>query len=135
MGIVGEKLDIDFVISTGDNFYDDGLTEFLDFFFVDTTPFVDDYFTHPKDHKYDWRGVLPRKNYLSKLLKNLKSTLRHSTAMWKIVVGHHTIKSVGHHGITQELVSQLLPILEANNVDFYVNGHDHCLEHIIDTKS
>lgn len=26
MGIIGDKLDIDFVISTGDNFYDDGLT-------------------------------------------------------------------------------------------------------------
>lgn len=26
MGIVGEKLKIDFIISTGDNFYDDGLT-------------------------------------------------------------------------------------------------------------
>ena len=26
MGVVGEKLDIDFVISTGDNFYEDGLT-------------------------------------------------------------------------------------------------------------
>ena len=25
MGRIGEKLDIDFVISTGDNFYDDGL--------------------------------------------------------------------------------------------------------------
>jgi hypothetical protein len=26
MGDIGEKLDIDFVVSTGDNFYDDGLT-------------------------------------------------------------------------------------------------------------
>lgn len=26
MGIIGEKLDIDFIISTGDNFYDKGLT-------------------------------------------------------------------------------------------------------------
>lgn len=26
MGHIGEKLNIDFVISTGDNFYDDGLT-------------------------------------------------------------------------------------------------------------
>lgn len=26
MGRVGEKLKIDFVVSTGDNFYDDGLT-------------------------------------------------------------------------------------------------------------
>lgn len=44
-------------------------TEYVEFFFVDTTPFVDDYFTHPNDHKYDWRGILPRKDYLSKLLK------------------------------------------------------------------
>lgn len=27
MGIIAGKLDIDFVISTGDNFYDDGLTD------------------------------------------------------------------------------------------------------------
>lgn len=26
MGMIGEELDIDFVISTGDNFYEDGLT-------------------------------------------------------------------------------------------------------------
>lgn len=26
MGRIGEELDIDFVVSTGDNFYDDGLT-------------------------------------------------------------------------------------------------------------
>ncbi|KAF4347975.1 hypothetical protein G4B88_020981 [Cannabis sativa] len=185
MGIIGEKLEIEFVISTGDNFYEDGLTgvndtafyesfsniytaptlqkqwyivlgnhdyrgnalaqlspvlkkkdrrwlclrsfivqaEIVDIFFVDTTPFVDKYFTNPGDQTYDWRGVSPRTSYISKQLK------------WKIVVGHHTIKSAGHHGNTEELESQLLPVLEANNVDFYVNGHDHCLEHIVDTKS
>lgn len=26
MGIIADRLDIDFVVSTGDNFYDDGLT-------------------------------------------------------------------------------------------------------------
>lgn len=30
MGKIGEKLDIDFVVSTGDNFYDNGLTSDLD---------------------------------------------------------------------------------------------------------
>lgn len=40
-----------------------------EFFFVDTTPFVDKYFTDPKDDSYDWRGVLPREEYLSNLLK------------------------------------------------------------------
>ncbi|KAF3432056.1 hypothetical protein FNV43_RR26795 [Rhamnella rubrinervis] len=192
MGIIGEKLDIDFVISTGDNFYDNGLTgvddsafddsftkiytapslqkqwynvlgnhdyrgdveaqmspvlkkldsrwlclrsfildtEIAEFFFVDTTPFVDSYFTNPKDHVYDWRGILPRKAYLSNLLKDVDSALKKSTAKWKFVVAHHTIKSAGFHGITREIVDQLLPILEANNVDLYVNGHDHLLQHI-----
>lgn len=192
MGRVGEELDIDFVVSTGDNFYDNGLSgihdtafeksfskvytapslqkqwynvlgnhdyrgkveaqlspiltkmdsrwlclrsfilnsEIVEFFFVDTTPFVDKYFTDPEDHDYDWKGVLPRQAYLSNLLQDVDTALRDSTAKWKIVVGHHTIRSAGHHGDTVELVDQLLPILQANSVDLYINGHDHCLEHI-----
>ncbi|XP_028767086.1 purple acid phosphatase 3 [Neltuma alba] len=197
MGIVGEKLDIDFVISTGDNFYEDGLkgvddpafydsfvniytapslqkpwysvlgnhdyrgdveaqlspvlrhkdsrwicmrsfilnAEIVEFFFVDTTPFEDDYFTDPGEHTYDWSGVLPRQAYLSNLLEEVDSALKNSKATWKLVIGHHTIKSAGHHGNTQELEAQLVPILEANDVDAYINGHDHCLEHIIDSES
>lgn len=192
MGIVGEKLDVDFIISTGDNFYDDGLTgvhdpafkesftdiytapslqkrwynvlgnhdyrgdvlahlspvlrkrdsrwfslrsyivktDIVDFFFVDTTPFQDKYFEEEKGHTYDWRGVLPRRRYLSNLLQDVDEALKKSNAKWKFVVGHHPIRSAGHHGDTEELVAQLLPILEENNVDLYINGHDHCLEHI-----
>ncbi|WJX46948.1 Purple acid phosphatase 7 [Trifolium repens] len=197
MGIVGEKLNIEFVISTGDNFYEDGLegvddpafyesfvniytapslqkiwynvlgnhdyrgdveaqlspilrqkdsrwvclrsfildAGLVEFFFVDTTPFVEKYFTDPEDHTYDWNGVLPRESYRAELLKDVDSALVQSKAKWKIVVGHHTIKTAGHHGNTQELVELLLPILKSNNVDAYINGHDHCLEHIIDKES
>lgn len=197
MGRIGEKLDVDFVVSTGDNFYDNGLTgiddtafedsfmkiytskslqkqwysvlgnhdyrgdaeaqlspvlraidsrwqclrsfivdsELVDMIFVDTNPFVDMYFTEEDGHSYDWRGVNPRKPYIKNLLKDVESALMASTAKWKIVVGHHAIRSVGHHGDTQELVDLLLPIMKANNVDFYMNGHDHCLEHISDTES
>ncbi|KAK4486186.1 hypothetical protein RD792_008855 [Penstemon davidsonii] len=197
MGRIGEKMDIDFVVSTGDNFYDDGLkgeddpnfsesftniytanslqkqwfsvlgnhdyrgdalaqlssslrkkdsrwlclrsfvvnAEIAELFFVDTTPFVNYYFTNPEDHKYDWRGVTPVKSYTANILRDVELALKNSRAKWKIVVGHHAIRSVGHHGDTQELVERLLPILRANNVDLYVNGHDHCLEHINDNKS
>ncbi|MED6191809.1 Purple acid phosphatase 17 [Stylosanthes scabra] len=196
MGKLGEKLDIDFVVSTGDNFYDNGLTsdhdpffeesftkiytakslqkqwytvlgnhdyrgdaeaqlspflrkldsrwlclrsfivdaELVEMFFVDTTPFVQDYFTET-EHTYDWRGINPPKAYISNLLKDVEMALKESRARWKIVIGHHAIRSIGHHGDTQELIDQLLPILQANDVDFYMNGHDHCLEHISDTKS
>lgn len=192
MGRTGEELNIDFVVSTGDNFYEDGLrsindpvfeksfskiytakslqkqwysvlgnhdyrgnvkaqlspnlrnidsrwiclrsfilnAEIVELFFIDTTPFVDKYFLKPNPHHYDWRGVMPRQHYLSNLLKDLESALQNSTANWKIVVGHHTIRSIGHHGETKELKKQLLPLLEANNVEMYINGHDHCLEHM-----
>ncbi|OMO87745.1 hypothetical protein COLO4_20591 [Corchorus olitorius] len=184
MGKVGEQLNIDFVVSTGDNFYEKGLasphdlnfkdsftniytanslqkqwysvlgnhdyrgnvqaqlspilrkidsrwlclqsfilnTEIAEFFFIDTTPFVDEYFHNPKHPKFDWRGVIPRKRYLRQVLKDLKSALKESVAKWKIVIGHHPIKSNGHHGETKELIMQLLPILEENNVDMYING-------------
>ncbi|KAF5197575.1 Purple acid phosphatase [Thalictrum thalictroides] len=197
MGRIGKKLDIDFVISTGDNFYDNGLTsvhdlafedsftkiytskslqkhwysvlgnhdyrgdaeaqlsdvlrkfdhrwfclrsfllnaEIVEIFFVDTTPLVDQYFTNSKDHKYDWTGVNPRQDYIATILKDLESALRESTSKWKIVVGHHAIRSIGHHGDTLELINLLLPILEAYEVDFYMNGHDHCLEDISSTTS
>ncbi|XVF85547.1 hypothetical protein PTKIN_Ptkin17bG0126000 [Pterospermum kingtungense] len=199
MGIVGEKLDTDFLISTGDNFYDNGLSgvddpafhesftdiytapslqkqwynvlgnhdyrgnveaqlspiltkmdsrwlclrsfilnaghDMAEFFFVDTTPFVTKYFTDPEDHVYDWKAILPRKKYIKNLLMEVESALRESTAKWKIVVGHHTIKSAGHHGNTDELAIHLLPILQAYDVDLYINGHDHCLEHISSSDS
>lgn len=46
--------------------------------------------------------------------------LKHSNAKWKIVVGHHTIRSVGHHGDTEELVKELLPILEVTMLFLYM---------------
>lgn len=78
MGRIGEKLEIDFVVSTEDNFYENGLnvvgdpafeesfakintakslqkqwySKTAEFFFVDTTPFVVSYF-FDKDQTYD----------------------------------------------------------------------------------
>lgn len=48
--------------------------------------------------------------------QDLESALQDSTANWKIVVGHHTIRSIGHHGETNELKKQLLPLLEVANL-------------------
>ncbi|KAM1323215.1 hypothetical protein ACFX2F_016071 [Malus domestica] len=60
-------------------------------FFIDTNPFVDKYFS------------------------DLDFALRNSSAKWKVVVGHHTIRSIGHHGDTKEVVDQILPILEVTS--------------------
>lgn len=197
MGKIGEKIDLDFVVSTGDNFYDNGLfsehdpnfeqsfsniytapslqkqwysvlgnhdyrgdaeaqlssvlreidsrwiclrsfvvdAELVEMFFVDTTPFVKEYYTEADGHSYDWRAVPSRNSYVKALLRDLEVSLKSSKARWKIVVGHHAMRSIGHHGDTKELNEELLPILKENGVDLYMNGHDHCLQHMSDEDS
>lgn len=102
----------------------------VDFFFFDTTPFIDEYWSSNASHHFDWRGLAPRAEQLQSQLEDLAKALNSSSATWKIVVAHHTIRSIGHHGDLRELVQQLLPILEEYEVDLYINGHDHSLQHI-----
>ncbi|KAG2550001.1 purple acid phosphatase 4-like isoform X2 [Panicum virgatum] len=192
MGKVAEDVSIDMVVSTGDNFLDDGLASVddkafhesfvdvytakslqkpwylvlgnhdyrgdvlaqldpalrnidsrficmrsfvveagnVDFFFVDTSPFQLKYWTDPGEDHYDWREVAPREAYIENLLKDLDTAMKRSRATWKVAVGHHTMRSVSSHGDTQELLQLLLPVLKDNSIDLYINGHDHCLEHI-----
>ena len=59
----------------------------------------------------------------------LKETLK-KPADLKIVVGHVPIFSAGHHLDTKALVQDLLPLLQDNQVDMYLSGHDHTLQHL-----
>lgn len=67
---------------------------------------------------------------IHKQLQAIEQMLEDSTATWRIVVGHYPVFSTGEHGDTAELVSKLLPLLQKNDVDMYINGHDHTLQHI-----
>lgn len=102
----------------------------VDMFFFDTTPFIDEYWSPNVSQTFDWRGLAPRDEQLQSQLDDLAKALNFSSAMWKIVVGHHTIRSIGHHGDYAELIEKLLPILEEHEVDVYINGHDHNVQHI-----
>lgn len=101
----------------------------MDMFVIDTSPLV---------HKY-------RDNVQSMIARNvmaqdvqmqlawLDKALGESGAAWKIVAGHHTVRSGGSgHGDTPELVAMLKPILERHRVQAYIAGHDHDMQHIVD---
>jgi tartrate-resistant acid phosphatase type 5 len=45
-------------------------------------------------------------------MQDLDDALNKSTASWKIVIGHHTMRSVSEHGDTKELLKLLLPVLK-----------------------
>lgn len=59
----------------------------------------------------------------------LASELDRSPARWKIVYGHHPIRSAGQHGDSAELLAKLLPVL-ANRADLYLAGHDHDMQQL-----
>lgn len=65
-------------------------------------------------------------------LQWLTATLAASTADWLIVAGHYPVFSVAEHGSTACLIQQVQPLLVANKVALYINGHDHNLQHLDD---
>ena len=61
----------------------------------------------------------------------LDSALAKSTAKWKIVYGHYHIYSAtrgDNDGKANNLIARLLPIMEKNHVQVYLNGHDHNMQ-------
>lgn len=99
----------------------------LDLFVVDTSPLV---------HKYrdDVHSVIAENvasQDVAAQLRWLDEQLGRSTALWKLVIGHHTLHSGGSaHGDTPEVVMLIEPLLRKHGVQAYINGHDHDLQHI-----
>jgi acid phosphatase len=99
----------------------------LDLFFVDTSPLV---------HKYreGVEGIIAA-NVASQDIEAQTRWLDHelgaSEASWKLVIGHHTLRSGGSkHGETEEVIELIEPLLQKHRVQAYINGHDHDLQHI-----
>ena len=104
-------------------------------FFVDTTPLVPKYY---KDKKMmQSPDGLPayekdKDANIEKQMRWLRNELSKSNAEYKVVVGHHTIYTSGHHrnedGGNMERL--LRPAMEEGGVIAYVCGHDHDLQHL-----
>ncbi len=73
----------------------------------------------------------PRQKHLDWLDK----TLKNSSAEWIIVFGHYPVYSGGSSGIMGEMKEVNNVLMKYNNVDCYISGHDHCLQHLYCDKS
>lgn len=60
----------------------------------------------------------------------LQQALERSTARWKIVFGHHMIRSHGAYGDQKVMIRHIKPLLDAHKVDMYICGHDHDLQYL-----
>jgi acid phosphatase len=95
----------------------------VEFFFIDTSPFIEEYFGSRKVHI---RGQNRRAQ-----LAWLERALAASNAGWKIVVGHHQVFTVtGQRHDFAEMIGQFKPLLDRYGVRAYFNGHEHNMEHI-----
>uniref|UniRef100_A0A7S3QLC8 Calcineurin-like phosphoesterase domain-containing protein n=1 Tax=Dunaliella tertiolecta TaxID=3047 RepID=A0A7S3QLC8_DUNTE len=108
----------------------------VDVVFTDTTPFMRRY-----RHKA-WGnmsgGVLRQDVY--KQFVEIQDLMRSSSATWKLVVGHHPIRSYGEHcqlgGDEDCLDMQFLkPVLQKFKADVYMSGHDHGIQLLKDPGS
>jgi acid phosphatase len=98
----------------------------VDVFVLDTTPIVGDL---PEAMVRLARGRVSMPGRHPQVVW-LEEALARSQAPWKIVVGHHPVRSGGHHGGAEVLVHHVEPLLEQYGVAAYVCGHDHSLQHI-----
>lgn len=89
----------------------------IDFFCLDTYP-LSDLSSEDVGQSRDTAGVLRQ-------LQWLEEDLAGSTALWKIVMGHHALYSNGEHGNNKGLVTLLEPLFDRFDVDLYIAGHDH----------
>lgn len=60
----------------------------------------------------------------------IEEQLAASKAQYTIVAGHYPVYSVCSHGSFDTLITHLQPLLEKYGAQAYLQGHDHCLEHI-----
>jgi acid phosphatase len=91
-------------------------------FFLDTTELIGD---------GRWFGWTYGDRRGQEQLAWFEDVLAASKARWKVVIGHHPVHSGGHHGGSEVLVRKVRPLLERYGVAMYINGHDHCLQHVI----
>jgi len=64
---------------------------------------------------------------LEKQLQFMKHKLDKSTKQWKIVVGHHTWRSIAGHGNAEPILERFFnDLFKDTTPDLYMGGHDHC---------
>ncbi|GAB3031881.1 purple acid phosphatase family protein [Bowmanella dokdonensis] len=88
--------------------------------------------TNPLEPQYQ-----NREKYLATQSENariqmvwIETQLAGSNARWKLVVGHHPLYSSGkRYGTTDGIRQVLEPMLERHQVDAYIAGHEHDLQH------
>jgi tartrate-resistant acid phosphatase type 5 len=97
--------------------------------FIDTNPLIPEFY---KNSEYGpnvkTQDSTKQKKWLVKVLSDTATNIK-----WKIVVGHHPMFTSGsrYDGYdTKAIRNSLKPVFDKYNVDVYLTGHEHNLQHL-----
>lgn len=98
---------------------------FVNFLFLDTSPFEDEYYTEEK-YKNVWgQDSTKQLNWMDSTLTSLPQT------SWNIAVGHHPLYTGGKRKNNVPYVRyHLESYFDKHNVEAYFCGHEHDIQHI-----
>mmetsp|Transcript_9207 Transcript_9207/g.23643 ORF Transcript_9207/g.23643 Transcript_9207/m.23643 type:complete len:411 (+) Transcript_9207:154-1386(+) len=125
-----------------ERYYAVSITPFLRIVFMDTSPFINEYYNY--SWAFDVEGGLASQSIADQLnfaASALESNDGNASGggenirAWKFVVGHHPVYSNGYRGGQSDVRDVLGGLLRQSDVAFYVNGHDHDLQHIYPNDS
>lgn len=98
--------------------------------FIDTNPLIPEFYKNAEyGPNVKTQDTTKQKKWLAKVLSDADKNIK-----WKIVVGHHPMFTGGERTEkydTKAIRSTLLPLLDKYNVDAYIAGHEHNLQHIV----
>jgi len=110
----------------------------IELFFIDTTPWIEhNYVEHHFGNQYGigpgpWVDFEHQKTRIIEQKEWLIRALEQSTASRKFIVGHHPLWTFGYHRHqTGDFYSFLKNILLQYNIEAYLCGHDHNMQHIV----
>ena len=110
-------------------FINDDTTQQVLILFIDTNPLIPEFYSN---REY---GPNVKSQDSSRQIKWIKNQLSHASpnVKWKIVVGHHPMYSAGgrENGYdTKAIRNSLKTLFDQYDVDVYLTGHEHSLQHL-----
>jgi len=97
--------------------------------FIDTTPLIKNYYS-TTSHAVHGQDSTEQKQWLEKTLADSSPNIK-----WKFVVGHHPMYTGSdkrrESNDTKGMRRSLESMFKKYNVDAYLAGHDHSLQHIV----
>ena len=97
--------------------------------FIDTNPLIPQFYSNP-EYGPNVRATdsAAQKKWIETELANASSNIK-----WKIIVGHHPMYTGGSRTEgydTKAIRNTLKPLFDKYNVDAFISGHEHSLQHL-----